>query len=122
MRIARTFIATVVVGFAASAAVVGRAAAPPVGPIPSGPTTTSTTQRGELVAFALPRRPNGRSWRLVRNSAPNVLTQISEGDVGTQVVVVFKATASGRATVVFALTRGEHPKVYESRRLAVHVR
>jgi hypothetical protein len=47
---------------------------------------------------------------------------VREADVGAQVVVVFKTLAVGKATLVFALTHGEHPKVYESRRFAIEVR
>jgi NAD(P)-dependent dehydrogenase (short-subunit alcohol dehydrogenase family) len=57
-----------------------------------------------------------------RNDNTRVLTEVREADVGAQVVVVFKTLAVGKATLVFALTRGEHPKVYESRRFAVEVR
>jgi hypothetical protein len=99
----------------------GTASAPPVGPLPSGPTTTITTQAGQLVAFALPHRPNGRVWRVARPIDSTVLVQVSEADVGATVVLVFKAKAKGAAKVLFGLTRGETTKAYEARRFTVNV-
>jgi hypothetical protein len=50
-----------------------------------------------------------------------VLSQVSEADVGNNVVLVFKATGPGTTTVSFGLTRGERAKAYESRRFTVRV-
>jgi hypothetical protein len=100
----------------------GTASAPPVGPLPVGPTSTIQTQVGQLVAFALPHRPNGRVWRVARTINPAVLVQVSEGDLGTNVVLVFKAKGKGTANVSFGLTRGERAKAYEARRFVVTVR
>jgi len=80
--------------------------APPVGPLPKGPVTNVSAPRGTLVSVALPRRA-GRVWRLARPVSPKVLRQVSEADVGSSVVVVFRAVGRGRATIVFAQTRGE---------------
>jgi hypothetical protein len=99
----------------------GTASAPPVGPLPSGSTSTITTQVGQLVAFALPHRPAGRVWRIARPIDPAVLVQVSEADVGANVVLVFKATGKGTAKVSFGLTRGERVKAYEARRFVVNV-
>jgi hypothetical protein len=79
----------------------------PVGRLPKGPVTTVVTPRGSLVAVALPHRRNGNVWRLARRVDPRVLRQVSEADVGPNVVVVFRATGSGVARVVYALTRGD---------------
>jgi len=98
------------------------AASPPVGPLPSGPTSTIQTQVGQLVAFALPHRPNGRVWRIARAVNSAVLVQVSEADVGANVVLVFKAKGKGSAKVSFGLTRGERSKAYEARRFVVNVR
>jgi hypothetical protein len=97
------------------------AAAPPVGPLPSGPTSTIQTQVGQLVAFALPHRPSGRVWRIARAIDSKVLVQVGEADVGVNVVLVFKAKGKGTATVSFGLTRGETAKAYEARRFSVKV-
>jgi hypothetical protein len=97
------------------------AAAPPVGQLPSGPTSTIQTQAGQLVAFALPHRPSGRVWRIARAIDSKVLVQVGEADVGANVVLVFKAKGKGAATVSFGLTRGETAKAYEARRFTVKV-
>ncbi|HEV7640382.1 MAG TPA: hypothetical protein VGO39_05940 [Gaiellaceae bacterium] len=99
----------------------GTASAPPVGQLPGGPTTTITTQVGQLVAFALPHRANGRVWRVARTIDSAVLVQVSEADVGANVVLVFKTTGKGSAKVSFALTRGETARAYEARRFTVNV-
>jgi hypothetical protein len=100
----------------------GTAASPPVGPLPAGPTSTIQTQVGQLVAFALPHRANGRVWRVARSIDSAVLVQVSEADVGANVVLVFKAKGKGSAKVSFGLTRGERTKAYEARRFIVNVR
>ena len=99
----------------------GTASSPPLGPLPSGPTSTIQTQVGQLVAFALPHRPNGRVWRIARTIDSKVLVEVSEADVGANVVLVFKATGKGTAKVSFGLTRGERAKAYEARRFTVSV-
>jgi hypothetical protein len=106
---------------AATGAVAG-ATAPPVGPLPAGPTATLATQKGQLVAVALPHRSGGRVWRIARSFDSHVLRQISEADVGATVVLVFQATGRGTTTVAFGLTVGETKKAHESRRLVVQVR
>jgi hypothetical protein len=105
-----------------SVAIAGTAAAPPVGPLPSGPTSTIQTQVGQLVAVALPHRANGRVWRVARTIDPAVLVQVSEADIGANVVLVFKASGKGSAKIVFGLTRGEGSKAYEARTFIVNVR
>lgn len=119
-RLAVSALALLVV--AVSVAGAGLADSTPVGPLPSGPTSTIGTQEGQLVAVALPHRAGGRIWRVARSFDSRVLQQVSEGDVGGSVVLVFRATGRGSATVAFALTRGERAKVYESRRVVVRVR
>jgi hypothetical protein len=89
------------------------ATAPPVGPLPKGPTTTITTAKGSLVSVALPSRP-GKSWRLARGVSARVLTEIGEADVGKNVVIVFRAVGRGGATVAYGLTVGEGKKAYAS--------
>jgi hypothetical protein len=98
------------------------ASAPPVGPLPKGPTTTIQTQKGSLVAVALPHRSGGLVWRLARSVSPKVLVQVSEADVGKDVVVVYRATGRGKATLAFGLTRGETRRAHASLRFVVTVR
>jgi hypothetical protein len=87
----------------------GRAAAPPVGPLPPGPVTTITTSPNQLVAVALPHAStkSGLVWRLARRYDSGVVRQVSEADVGSNVVLVYKVLSRGRTSLVFALTRGE---------------
>lgn len=106
----------------AAVAGAGLTTAPPVGPLPTGPTSTIETQKGQLVALALPHRSAGRGWRVARAFNSRVLQQVSEADVDASVVLVFRATGKGTTTVSFGLTRGETAKAYESRRFTVRVR
>jgi hypothetical protein len=95
----------------------------PIGPLPAGPVATIEVQHGELVALALPRHNAGRVWRVARPVNANVLREVSEANVGSSVVLVFRARGTGRATVALALTRGDtSTKALESRRFRVHVR
>jgi hypothetical protein len=96
------------------------ASAPPVGPLPAGPTQRVTTQPGQLVSVALPHVA-GRSWRLARGVNAKILRQLSEGDVGASVVVVYKAVGRGKATIAYGLTRGETAHAYAARRFVVSV-
>jgi hypothetical protein len=84
-----------------------RADSTPVGPLPSGPVTTTTTKPGLLVAVALPHAGSGLVWRIARSYDARVVKQVSEADVGNSVVLVFKAVGRGRTSIVFALTRGD---------------
>jgi hypothetical protein len=97
------------------------ASAPPVGPLPAGPTSTIVTTSGELVAVALPHRVGGRVWRVAREFDGKVVSEVSEADVGTNVVLVFKASGKGTTKLVFASTLGERTKAYEARTFVVRV-
>ena len=55
------------------------------------------------MAFALPHRSAGRVWRVARKFDAKVVQQVTEGDVGPTVVLVFKATGKGTTTVAFGL-------------------
>jgi hypothetical protein len=87
----------------------GLADSTPIGPLPAGPVTTLNTARGSLVAVAVPRQKpsTGLVWRIARPVRTQVVRQVSEADVGSSVVLVFRAVGSGNATIVLALTRGE---------------
>ena len=97
------------------------ASAPPVGPLPTGPVSTIQTTKGSLVSIALPNR-SGKSWRLARRVDARVLVEVGEANVGTSVVVVYKATGRGKAGIRYGLTRGERPKAYASATWNVRVR
>jgi hypothetical protein len=107
---------------AVTAATIARASAPPVGPLPAGYEATIATRAGELVAVALPHRSGGRVWRIARAFDGKIVHQVTEADVGTNVVVVFKADRRGSTTLVFALTKGETTKALDARTFAVTVR
>jgi hypothetical protein len=107
---------------ASTSAFAARTDSTPVGPLPAGPTSTIATQRGELVAVALPRRSGGRVWRIARSFDVRVVHQVGEADVGNAVVLTFRATGKGTATVRFGLTKGETAKAFESRRVTIRVR
>jgi hypothetical protein len=81
----------------------------PIGAIPKGPVSTVRTSSGSLVAVALPRQrtASGLVWRLARTVDARVVRQVSEADVGSSVVVVFRTVGTGKTSIVFALTRGE---------------
>jgi hypothetical protein len=121
-RSSRT-IAACAAALTAALAATASASAPPVGPLPAGPVTSIVTKVGSLVAVALPSKPasTGLVWRQARDVNPKVLAQVSEGEMQGNVVVIFKAVGAGRATVVFALTRGETPKAIEARTYVVRV-
>jgi hypothetical protein len=116
--VALAFVAVVAIAAAASS----QASAPPVGRLPLGPTSQIATQKGQLVAVALPEHSDGRVWRIARPFDSTVLREVREqSGVGGNLVVVFKATGAGNTTISFALTRGERPKAFESRRYRVQV-
>ena len=81
----------------------------PVGPLPKGASSTFSTHRGWFVAVALPRQPksSGLVWRIARPFDTDIVHQVSEGDVGKQVVVVFNVSGTGTTSIVFALTKGD---------------
>jgi hypothetical protein len=98
------------------------ATATPVGPLPKGPVTTISAARGTLVSVALPHRSGGKVWRQAGTVDQMVLTQVSEGDVGASVVIVFKAVGTGTAKIAYGLTKGETKKAYASQTFTVTVR
>ena len=110
------------VAAAATLAGAGLADSTPVGRLPSGPTSTIQSQKGQLIAVALPRRANRLVWRIARPVDARVLRQVSEANVGRSVVLVFRAIGPGTTVVSFGLTRGETAKAYASRRYTMRVR
>lgn len=111
----------VTVGVAGLAPVASQADSTPIGRLPPGPTSTIVTTKGELVSIALPHRSGGRVWRIARSIDSRILRQVGEGDVGTNVVLVFKTYATGTAKISVALTRGETAKALEARRFTIRV-
>ena len=62
-----------------------------------------------FVSVALPRQPKstGLVWSIARPFNTDIVHQVSEGDVGKQVVVVFNVSGTGTTSIVFALTKGD---------------
>lgn len=98
------------------------ASAPPVGPLPKGPVTSISTPARSLVAVALPHRAAGLVWRLARGVDPKVLREVSEANVGRDVVVVYRAARPGRVRLAYGLTRGERTGAHASLTFVVTVR
>ena len=96
------------------------AAAPPVGPLPPGPTTKISVTKGELFAVALPGVP-GRSWRLKGGYNPRLVHELSEANVGSSIVIVFKAAGHGTTKLAYGATRGETAKAYAAKRFTITV-
>jgi hypothetical protein len=97
------------------------ASAPPVGPLPKPKVTTVKTTRGSLFSIALPRRGGGYVWRIARALDSRIVREVAEGDVGTTVVLVFRAAGRGHAAIVVAETKGETAKAYRAVRYDVTV-
>jgi hypothetical protein len=99
------FVVAVLVSFGTAA----RADVTPVGPLPPGPVSTTTTARGQLVAVALPRaaEKTGLVWWIARPYDSRVVHQVSQADLRASVVLVFKVVGRGNTSLVFALTRGD---------------
>ena len=96
----------------------------PVGPLPPPAVTKVTTAKGSLVAVSLPARPAGTGlvWRVARPLDARVVRQVGEADVGPSVVLVFRVVGRGRASLHFALTRGDaSPKAVRAVRYDVRV-
>jgi len=100
-------------GFALSLALLGaglaRADSTPIGSLPAGPSSSTTTKSGQLFAVALPKAAgtSGLVWRVARPYDASVVKELSEGDVGTSVVIVYKVVGRGDTSIVYALTRGD---------------
>jgi hypothetical protein len=102
-------LAAFVTGVALATAAAARADSTPVGALPPGPISTVTTGPNQLVAVALPhaRKRSGLAWRIARRYDSAVVRQISEADVGPNVVLVFRVVGRGDTSLVFALTHGD---------------
>jgi len=108
-RIAPLLVVVVVAAVGVTAASPATGDSTPIGPLPKGPVTSIETARGALVAVALPRQNPSTAlvWRVARRVDARVLKQVSEADVGSSVVLVFRATGKGKATIRLGLTRGD---------------
>jgi hypothetical protein len=100
-----------------------QASSGPVGPLPKGPVTTISVVQGELISVALPSAPSstGLVWRVARAYNGKVVSEVTEGDLGSSVVIVYKALGAGKTTIVYAQTKGETAKAYKAKTFVVSV-
>ena len=110
-------VAILATGVALAIVAAARGGSAPIGPLPPGPSSTITTSPNQLVAVALPRASTktGLVWRLARRYDSRVVRQVSEADVDSNVVLVYKIVSRGKTSLVFGLTRGDNsPKAVRS--------
>jgi hypothetical protein len=102
-------LAALVTGIAFAIAAPAHADSTPVGQLPAGPVSTTTTSPNQLVAVVLPHasKQSGFAWRIARRYDSSIVRQISEADIGANVVVVFKVVGRGNTSLVFAFTKGD---------------
>lgn len=98
------------------------ASAPPVGPLPKGPTTMIQVQHGLYFALALPHGAKGQYWRGARPSDPTIAKPISDADLDGAVVLLYKAGHAGKTTLVYALTKDEETKALKSHTFKITVK
>jgi hypothetical protein len=116
-------VTTALAVLALAGASVGGADSTPIGALPKGPVTTTSTKPGQLIAVALPRARQGSGlvWRVARRYDARVVRQVSEADVGASVVLVYKAVGRGNTSLVFGLTRGDgSPRAVKAATYRVH--
>ncbi len=107
-------IVTLTAGLAAIFALTAFGSNVPVGRLPAGAVTTTKTTVGQLTAVALPRpagRHRGYVWRLARNYDSGVVREVSETDVGANIVIVYRAVGRGHTSLVYAMTYGDSSPV-----------
>jgi hypothetical protein len=118
-------LAALVTGVVLAVAAAAHADSKPVGALPAGPVSTVTTAPQQLVAVAMPRgtKQSGLVWRLARRYNANVVREVSEANVGRNVVVVFRVIGRGDTSLIFALTRGDtSSKAIKTLRHKIHSR
>lgn len=118
-------LAALLTGTALAVAAAARADSTPIGPLPRGPVSTVTTAPNQLVAVAMPRAAarSGLVWRVARRYDSRVVQQVSEADIGPNVVLVFRVVGRGDTSLVFALTRGDtSPKAIRAATHRIHSR
>jgi hypothetical protein len=99
------------------------ATAPPVGPLPKGPTSTIAAKSNRTFIVRLPKSQQpGLVWRLARNYRSSVVRGLDEGETKDTVWLRFKSVAPGKTSLVFALTRGERARAFAARTFIVTVK
>jgi hypothetical protein len=119
-RIALIVVAGVGIALAASSA---QASAPPVGKLPTAKVISQPAPRGTLVSLALPKSTGGSVWRVARAYDSHIATEVEQHMLSTSTVIIFRAVASGRTAITYALTpSATSPRVLRAIRLDLLVR
>ena len=109
----------------AAAAVFGATAlatAPPVGPLPPGPTKAVSVKPNKTFVISLPKSKDAALvWRAGRNYDGAVVRELGEGETKTSVWLRFQSLGAGKTSLVFALTRGERAHAFAARTFRVTV-
>jgi predicted secreted protein len=99
------------------------ASAPPVGPLPPGPTKHIVLKPGATVVLSLPKLADpGLVWRIARPYDASVAAEQSEGETRYTVWLRFKAAHAGSTSIRFGLTRGETRTALFSETFRIDVR
>jgi hypothetical protein len=99
------------------------ASAPPVGPLPAGPTKAVIVPARHTFVITLPKSKDaGLVWRIARTYRSSVVRQLDEGETKSTVWLRFRSVAAGKTSLVLALTRGERPHAIAARTFQVTVR
>jgi hypothetical protein len=100
----------------------GTASAPPVGPLPAGPTRTISVKAAHTFRVTLAKsHVAGRVWRVARPYDGRVVRETREGETKTTVWIVYRALRPGATRIVYGLTLGEGRHAYAAARFAVRV-
>jgi len=115
VRHAYTLIVALLATFVAAIfAMTAFGSATPIKAVPSGPVTATSTSTGQLTAVALPH-PNGAYrgyvWRLARTYDKRVVKEVSEADIGSNVVIVYRVVGRGHTSLVYGLTHGDSSSI-----------
>jgi hypothetical protein len=98
------------------------ATAPPVGPLPPGPTKAVAVKPNHTFVITLLKSKNaGLVWRSARNYDGTVVREVKEGETRSTVWLRFTSVGTGKTSLVFALTRGERTHAFAARTFRVTV-
>lgn len=112
----RWFVLPVLLAVAGLVAAAALSTAPPVGPLPDGPSRTVKLAVSKTFTAMLPKpKVEGRVWRVARAPDAKIVRQVAEGSTASGVWLRFQAVGAGTTRVVVAVTRGERPHAYAAR-------
>jgi hypothetical protein len=105
-KVALVGVTSLALAFAFSASA-SRATAPPVGPLPASQVLQQNVPSGTLFALALPATKRGTVWRVARSFDGHVAAELEERTLKSSTVIVLRALAPGKTSIVYALTKGD---------------